>query len=248
MAAIGSWNSTSFMRKTSPMSILNPKKIKNIVFDLGGVIVELDREAHQSAFQKLANAPFEDIRSRVVNDQRFKDLENGALGADDFRVFLRSVLQSLRREAALKEDLTAFTDEKLDAAWKTVIGRFKSQNVQLLQDLKNAGYRLALFSNINPVHYEEVKRVYERDLRKKYETFEALFDGRAFYSHLVGMSKPDPLAFQAVLKKAAFLPEETLFLDDTAEHIGGAREAGITAKLTDIEDVLLIKDHLFSSH
>lgn len=214
--------------------------VKNILFDLGGVILELDRTAHESAFRHLAKAPFEDVRSRVVQSQKFKDLEMGRVGPEEFREFLRSVLVSFASPSSVdrSELQAAFSDENLDQAWKTVIRGFQERNIDLLGQLKGAGYRLALFSNINPIHFAEVKRVYERDLGKSYDTFEELFEGRAYYSHLVGMAKPDPQAFQSILNRAGFLAHETLFLDDTAEHIGGAREAGIHAKLTDIQDVL----------
>ncbi|MBI2711749.1 MAG: HAD family phosphatase [Bdellovibrio sp.] len=215
------------------------KEVRNILFDLGGVILELDRPAHEAAFRKLARAPFEDVRSRVVNDPMFKSLEMGKVSMAEFRNFLRQVIQEFWKTPS---DRCELSDEVIDSAWRTVIRGFPKQNLVLLQDLRAQGFKLGLFSNINPMHFAQVKEVFERDTGQGFETFESYFEGRAYFSHLEGMIKPYPESFEKILAKAGFQAGETLFLDDTSEHIEGASSLGIHTRLTDIQDVLKIQE------
>jgi FMN phosphatase YigB (HAD superfamily) len=99
---------------------------------------------------------------------------------------------------------------------------YPPERIALLNSLKGR-YRLFLFSNTNALHYEEVDRIHRRQFNHALnDHFE-----KAYYSHLIGLRKPELAAFQHVLDDAGIAAHETLFIDDLLKNIEGAKAAGL---------------------
>ena len=186
--------------------------IKNIIFDLGNVILNLDFEASKKAFRELGLLEVLD-RNQAYSDPVFYQLEVGNLSPEVFRDRVRQILNN-----------PAATDKQIDDAWFAMIRDIPANRVKKLLQLKEM-YRIFLFSNTNEIHIgrllPEFKKVHGID-------FPTLFE-KDFYSHEIQARKPDLEAFQKVIQLAKIVPAETLFVDDLEKNILAARQAGLKA-------------------
>ena len=137
--------------------------------------------------------------------------EEGRCSAEEFRDGVRKLLD---------KDLT---DEQIDKAWFSMILEIPKDVIQLLGLLK-LKYRLFLFSNTNVLHIEYLKKEFERQLG--FDLFGCVFD-KAFFSNEIHHRKPHPESFSFVLNQAGIKPEETLFIDDSKQHLEGAEKVGL---------------------
>lgn len=182
--------------------------IKNIIFDLGGVIYQLDfdrfnRNLH--ALQRQSSGA--EIYSRHHQPPAFSDYERGTIDTATFRARLREELQLIA------------TDAEIDQAWNSLLVGVFPDRRKLLAQLK-PHYKLALLSNINELHLEYVQKDCGEILQ--------LFD-HCFFSCALGTRKPEAQIFQIVLDRMGFLPQETLFIDDSPPNVIGAEKLGITS-------------------
>lgn len=177
--------------------------IKNLIFDLGGVLYEIDYQKVTEKFQQLSpNIHF----SQLKQDPIFDDFEIGKITPAEFRNGIRLLTQN--------PDLD---DQTIDAIWNSMlIGLFPGR-IELIQQLATK-YPIVLLSNANQIHYDYIK-----------EECKLLFEPmkRVFFSFEIGMRKPHSETFQYVLNTMNFQPEETLFIEDTIIHIEGAQKLGI---------------------
>ena len=180
--------------------------IKHIILDLGGVLYDVDYalvEKEFTALQKNSKAPIAYNRQR--QPAIFNQYEIGAVSTAGF-------CEGLRKELGL-----AGSDEELSKAWNSMLlGVYPGRN-GLVWRLKQR-YRLALLSNTNALHIEHVKP-------ECHELF-SLFD-KLFYSFEMGLRKPDVAIFHKVLETMNYSPSETLFIDDSHQHIEAARACGL---------------------
>ncbi len=184
--------------------------IRNIIFDLGGVILNINTRLTLDALKHLGwqDASEEHIISEIKDI--FLDLEKGKITAGNFRSRLRQLTGS------------AGSDEEIDAAWTAMILDIPSDRVKYLENLKNR-YRLFLLSNTNEIHKLKFHREFEQHHGYSfYDLFE-----RNHYSHEMGMRKPEPGIFIKVLKDNNLIPSETLFIDDMKENIAAAESVGM---------------------
>lgn len=190
-------------------------KINTIIFDLGGVIINLDTAATIAEFNKLSSKPFENIYTQLQQTPLFDLFDKGLIGEPEFFNGLKVAM-----EAEPGDDLML-------EAWNAMLLDFPLHRLELLKALKSK-YRLFLLSNTNETHVRE----FEASLLKSqgYQNLEPFFD-RVYYSCRMGMRKPDTEIFDYVLKENKLVPEETLFIDDTLHHIEGALKTGIQAHL-----------------
>lgn len=188
------------------------KNIKNIIFDLGGVIIDIHYQATIDAFKRIGFDDFENIYSIIKNTPLFDMLETGKIPAQAFRNELRKFKNYL-------------TDEQINAAWNTMIGNMPPDNLSLLRHVRKK-YRTYLLSNTNAIHID----YFINYLKQKfgYNPLPDMFD-KVYFSHEIGQRKPDKEAFEAVLKDACLSANETLFIDDLKMNISGARSAGLHA-------------------
>lgn len=190
-------------------------KINTIIFDLGGVIINLDTAATIAEFNKLSNKPFENIYTQLQQTPLFDLFDKGLIGEPEFFNGLKVAM-----EAEPGDDLML-------QAWNAMLLDFPLHRLELLKALKSK-YRLFLLSNTNETHVRE----FEASLLKSqgYQNLEPFFE-KVYYSCRMGMRKPDREIFDYVLKENQLVPEETLFIDDTLHHIEGALKTGIQAHL-----------------
>jgi FMN phosphatase YigB (HAD superfamily) len=186
------------------------KKIKHILFDLGGVLLNLDMNRTWQALQAfVSEEEYHKKWNAWVEDQVFEDYEKGNLSEADF---LSRLSQDLGQE-----------EVKIAEAWSLMLLDFPSARYQLLADLKESGYRLYLLSNINSIHLRDVRKNFEREHQRWF--LESYFE-KIYYSHLIGRRKPDKSTFEFVLQDAKIKASETLFIDDNAENIKAAEYCG----------------------
>ncbi len=177
-----------------------------IVFDFGNVLIEIDPSRSVEAFRALG-AP----AGLNLDADFFHEVETGARSADDFRDALRSQLK------------WAASRSSLDAAWNALLLEVPSRTLAKLHLLRAQGYRLALLSNTNPIHIDEVRR---RMGPHGYTAFARCFD-RVFYSFDLGLRKPDPAIYAAVDRELGIAsPAEVLFVDDNAANVASAAAYG----------------------
>ncbi len=183
--------------------------LRNIIFDLGGVFLDLDINKTIQAFFSLGFTE-EMFKHDQNNEKVFWEFEIGTITPDQFRNGVRNLLG---------KDIS---DTEIDEAWNAMILGFKKEEIELLLDLKTK-YRTFLLSNTNILH----EKIYSDMLMalmglKMTDLFE-----KVYYSHEVHLGKPDPAIFNKVLIDNNLNPEETLYVDDTEKHIKSAETLGI---------------------
>ncbi len=184
--------------------------IRNIIFDLGGVLIDLDVDKTTAAFNALelkVPAGMAEIERRIV---MCSGLDAGVVSPELFR-------ESVRLLSPLSP-----SDETIDAAWNAMIADFPEKRVKILQKLKQ-NYRVFLLSNTNVIHYRFYADRFKRDYGLD---FDSLFE-KAYFSFEMKLCKPSPEIYQMVLEQSSLLPEETLFIDDNADNISMAEALGI---------------------
>lgn len=185
-------------------------KIKNIVFDLGAVLLNIDFNRSIKEFSKLGVTDYSKTLDRLRQMDVFFRFEMGLIGPYVFR-------EEFCNCAGLK-----ISDSQFDAAWNAVLLDFPKERVDLLLQLKKQ-YHLYLLSNTNIIHFDS----YIKSFRDRYGfDFSDLFV-KAYYSFNMRMKKPDKEIYDFVLGDSNLAPAETLFIDDLIENITGAKSAGI---------------------
>jgi putative hydrolase of the HAD superfamily len=189
--------------------------IKNIILDLGGVIINLDIPATISEFNKISAVPFEDLYTQSQQVELFNLFDKGLIS--DFEFFSK-VKELIRHQGS---------DEDLLRAWNAMLLDIPAGRLELLVRLKQ-NYNTFLLSNTNETHIEAFER--ELYLQHGVKDFNDYFDG-VYYSCRTGLRKPDQEIFEMVLSKNKLDPSETIFIDDSVQHVQGAGQCGIRAYL-----------------
>jgi len=187
------------------------KSIKNIIFDFGGVICDIDIKRTEKKFFEMGLKRFENGNAISKRDDLFRRLEKGGMPAQEFR-------NSLKRFFT-----RPVTDKEIDDAWNALLLDIPLERIRLLEDIRKT-YRIFLLSNSNEIHYQK----YLSDFRNNfgYQDFDRLFE-KAYFSFNIHLQKPDVRIFEFVLNKSGLKAPETLFIDDSLQHIEGAENAGI---------------------
>ena len=179
-----------------------------ILFDLGGVILDIDYNKTISAFKNLG----------------FHDVENWYLGysqQDFFNDFETGLIQEEEFMSKLSLHCPGRNSEQILSAWNAMLGKIPPERVALLKKLKRI-CPVFLFSNTNTIH----SRQFEVTFYQKYGFPLAELFHKVFYSFQLGLRKPDTAAFLTVAQYAGIQPERTLFVDDNPENICGAQKSG----------------------
>jgi putative hydrolase of the HAD superfamily len=189
--------------------------VKNIIFDLGGVLLNLNYQLTRIAFENLGVANFNDLYTQHHANPLFEQLEVGAIEPDEF-------YNQLRKATGL-----TLSNAQLETAWNAMLLDFPLERLQWLDQIKNK-YNIYLFSNTNAIHYKAFTRIYAQTapLVGLNPNFNHFFK-TAYYSHTLGQRKPEVAAFEAVIQDAKLDPAQTLFIDDTISNIEGAQKAGL---------------------
>ena len=185
---------------------------KNIIFDLGGVILNIDFQRTCDAFRKFG-IDFSSIYSQNNQDALFDKFEIGMITANDFR-------NAIKMQLKLK-----ISDDEFDEAWNAMLLDLPKERLNFIAALRKT-HRLFLFSNTNEIHLETVFRICQRE--HGIGSLAPYFD-KEYYSCRFGKRKPNPDAFKIILNENQLKANETLFVDDTLQHVNGAQLAGLHA-------------------
>lgn len=186
------------------------QQTKAIIFDLGGVLLDIDFKLSEKAFTELGVINFSDFFNQFHSNDLFRRLETGM--EDDL------FYDDLRTATGL-----SLTNVQIKDAWNALLLDFRSESVAVLPQLKDK-YELYLLSNTNEIHLQEFQRRYEA--WRPGQVFDDLFDA-AYYSHRIGHRKPNASAFEYVLQKHGLIAAETIFIDDSINNIEAAQQLGL---------------------
>lgn len=199
------------------------QNIKNIIFDYGNVIFNIDFLKAQQAWNQLGINNAADFFGHKQQDQIFDKFDRGEVSAEEFRDYIR-----------LKSGNPKLTDEQINAAWNSMLLGIEPGNHELLLNLKGR-YRTFLLSNINAIHYDHIMNYLKTDF--DFDGNDHLFE-KTYYSHLTGKRKPESRIFELVLNENNLEPAETLFIDDSPQHLAGAEKLGIQTFLMTKPDTI----------
>ena len=188
------------------------KGIKNIIFDLGGVIINLDNRRTEDAFTALGVKNFREYFGHGFAASFFRDYEVGKISDQEF-------IGAIRQLAGLGN----VPDQSIVESWNALLLDFPEERIRLLKELGRS-YRLFLFSNTNALHLAALRRIWAGTFGGG--SLEDYFE-KTYYSHLMGMRKPDPESFGFILKENNLIGGETLFVDDAIVNVEGAEQAGL---------------------
>ncbi len=202
---------------------------KNIIFDLGGVLLDINFQKSIDAFKNLGIENFAEMFSQFKADELFEKLETGELNETDFY------------SAIKKRTKLAITDTEIDNAWNALILHFRTGSLAFLEKLSQ-NYKLYLLSNTNSIHLRFFKTLFTK------ETGKPLLDAyfiKAWYSNEIGLRKPGTKIFEFVLQQENLKAAETLFIDDTLSNIETAQKMGFrTHHLLPTERIELLNINL----
>jgi putative hydrolase of the HAD superfamily len=189
------------------------KNIKNIIFDLGGVLLNINYQLTKQAFIKIGLSDFNNVYSKAKQTSFFDRFETGKISAENFRQELKKKLPK------------HITNKEIDNAWNAMLLDLPIERVDLLLKLKN-NYRTFLLSNTNEIHVSAFEQICSKHYGNN--LFERLFE-KHYYSNKIGLRKPNANCFQHVIEENRLIPAETLFIDDSEQHIKGAIQCGLKA-------------------
>ena len=187
------------------------RHVKNIIFDLGEVIINVDHRLALLEFEKLGSNQIDALYSDVSQSEFFDEFEKGKISSSDFRNELRAYIS------------IPVDDSQIDLAWNAMLLVIPQERMELLNVLKKK-YRLFLLSNTNKIHVAAI----ELQLQENFgiSDFSEIFE-KVYYSFVHGLRKPEPGFFTMVLSENQLLAEETIFVDDKIENIESAKKLGI---------------------
>lgn len=187
--------------------------IRNIVFDFGGVICNIDTRLSEQQFKELGFKGFNPSYSVEEGEDVFRRLEGGKISIKEFCALLKIHLDP------------GVSDNDILTAWNAMILDIPAQRVRLLEDVKKS-YRIFILSNSNEIHYNK----YLEDFKKNYGygSFTDLFE-KTWFSFQIHLQKPSKQIFEYIIHDANLVNEETLFIDDSFKHIEAAAAVGLKA-------------------
>jgi glucose-1-phosphatase len=182
-------------------------KISTIIFDLGGVLLDLDQGKTLRAFARRG-LDLEDVNEA---SPIFADFETGKISAVDFRHGIRTLFKG------------NITDTEIDEAWNAMLLDTYEERFNILEGLRKQ-FRIYLLSNTNSIHIDWVRDYLHKNFGL--ERWDSLFD-KQYLSYEIGLRKPNKDIYEYVLKDIQKEPQECLFIDDSYANIKGAASAGI---------------------
>lgn len=201
--------------------------IKHIIFDLGGVLLNIDYSLTEQSFIALGIENFPQLYSQLKQTSLFDDFETGKIDTGHFIGELAKISgQDLHHH-------------RLISAWNAMLLDFPLRRLQILQQLR-LHHDLILLSNTNEIHEAAFNKILMDS--HSIPNIGVFFD-KVYLSHRVGMRKPDTEIFQRILDDTGFKPEHTLFIDDSPQHIEGAKKLGIQTIY--LEKGMTIEDNIF---
>lgn len=185
-------------------------KIRNIIFDLGGVIMDLNEKATLKAFATLFKKPESEIEI-FSKESFFQAYEIGKIDDPTFRAKIREEFEFTGEE------------EAIDAAWNAMLGPIAKRKIEQLDELSKQ-HDIYLLSNTNDIHFRMIEKIFAHAAAGR--SFYDVFDG-IYLSQEIGHRKPELEIYQYILNDAGLEAKESLFIDDKADNIEAAIKAGM---------------------
>jgi putative hydrolase of the HAD superfamily len=192
---------------------------KALILDFGGVLLNIDYEAPIREFKKLGIENFRELFTQASQSDLFDEFEKGKISNEKF-------LEEMKILSGKN-----ISHEEIEHAWNSILLDFPEEKMKLLEKLKH-GYNLFLLSNTNEIHIRHFENAMNEKFGENY--FHSHFE-KIYFSSRMGMRKPDTEIFEFVLKENGLVAEETIFIDDSIQHVMGAKKTGINALHLDLK-------------
>ncbi len=202
--------------------------VKNLIFDLGGVILDLSVDDTLQAFSNVSGLSKGVVKDRFIASKGFEEYEKGLLTDAEFRDFVREVYA------------VNVSDREIDQCWNAMLLGIPLGKLELLNTLRDT-YQVYLLSNTNNIHLNFIQTTIMPALGGG-KVLDDYFH-RAYYSHLMKKRKPDADIFEQVLEENGLKADESLFLDDNEANIAGAKALGIKTLHIPTPDLILTYFH-----
>ncbi len=199
--------------------------ISTLIFDLGGVLVDLDWNRCTREFQKIGVNEITNLLSTTVQTDFILDFESGKISTNEFRNKMRSFSNQ------------KISDEQIDKAWDSFLIDVPQEKLDLLLELKKT-YRIVMLSNTNPLSFAICR---DKIFKKAGKTINDYFD-KLYLSYEMKLCKPDKEIFEQLLKEENIAPNEALFLDDGKHNIETAKLLGIQTRFVKPFSQLKLED------
>lgn len=186
------------------------KGVKNIIFDLGGVLLNIDPKKTIEAFSALGMQQLIGDKGLTYYHDIFYQMEQGQVTPDEFRDGVRQLLSA------------NINSEEIDNAWTAMLLDFPEIRVELLRRLRKE-FKVYLFSNTNAIHVEK----YHTNFRNQHGFEVSTLFEKDFYSNEIGFRKPTSESFQEIIRLSGINPAESLFIDDSVQNVEAAISSGL---------------------
>ena len=185
------------------------KNIDNIIFDLGNVILNIDYQNTIDAFEKIGVPNASSFYSKSSQLNIFNQLETGHISNQNFVLEIQKIAPKA-------------TAAQIINAWNAILQDLPNERLEILKNIKDR-FSIFLLSNTNSIH---VEKIIDKLGEKKYEEFYNLFK-KVYYSYQVNLRKPNSDIFKLVIKENCLSIKNTLFIDDSIQHIESAKKIGL---------------------
>lgn len=192
--------------------MLIPDKIETLIFDLGGVIIDLDVEGTMKAFAALSGLSISRVEDTYESDRGFDDFEKGLI---DNKAFRDHVRKSLNIKSS---------DDEIDAAWNSMLAGVTKKKLELIENLKGE-FQVFILSNTNAIHIGHLEKKMLPGIGLSGPL--GRFVHKTYYSYELQMVKPEPEVFKHILKENKMEGDNVLFLDDHLENVTAAKRLGV---------------------
>jgi FMN phosphatase YigB (HAD superfamily) len=189
--------------------------IKNVIFDLGGVLLNIDYNRTTNAFKQLGYTDFENMYSMLKGNNVFDNLETGHITEDEFYQYMTGAAAG------------AVSNQQVQDAWNAMLLDFRTESLRHLLLLREK-QKIFLLSNTNIIHKKAFDQLFMQ--QTGIPSLDDYFD-KAYYSQKVGLRKPNADIFQFVLKDAGITAGESFYIDDLSPNIETARKLGFKTHL-----------------
>jgi putative hydrolase of the HAD superfamily len=185
--------------------------IKNLIFDLGNVLYDIDFKKMNAAFTSIGIEGMDKHFTLNKSHPLFLDLEMGFINEQAFYDGVRALVN------------LPLSNEQIQFAWNALLVGFRKNSIEWIKQ-NNTKYNTFLYSNTNQIHHDYFIVEFENKVANY--SFVSLFK-TPYYSHEMGMRKPDPASFTYILEKEGLMASETLFIDDNEPNIIAAASVGL---------------------
>ncbi|MDB4835005.1 HAD family phosphatase [Cyclobacteriaceae bacterium] len=203
---------------------MNFKNIKNIIFDLGGVVIDIDFELTFKAFATLGNKSLDETKKIMTDLNIWDSYERGEITDQEF-------INIMRKAMGFSQ-----TDEEIIMAWNALLLELPKERVELIKRL-NKSYQTFVLSNTSNLHIQGLNKILKQS--SGYDKLHDVMNNTIYFSYEIKRRKPDLDIYEYVLKESNLKAEETVFLDDNLDNILAARKVGIEAIHVEVPETIL---------